>query len=138
MYARLRLERRRAGITVIELIIAISIIAVLMSLLLPAITSARAASRRTQCQNIAVAISAAQIKHAVVKHAWTVCAHLLTLGVALLGFVFFRTPTFAEAVSYLGRLLHWQHDGTRLDSPYIAAAVGAVLLTHLLIRKDEE
>lgn len=75
-------------------------------------------------------------KHVVGKHAWTVCAHLLTLGVALLGFVFFRTPTFAEAMSYLGRLLHWQHGGTRLDSPYIAAAVGAVLLAHLLIRKD--
>jgi len=75
-------------------------------------------------------------KHIAVKIPWTICAHLLTLGVVFVGFVFFRAQTIGDAFLYLKRIAAWDHSGTRLSSPFILSAVGAVLLVHLLVRKD--
>jgi alginate O-acetyltransferase complex protein AlgI len=63
-------------------------------------------------------------------------SHFLTLGVVMLGMVFFRAATFSDATMYLSRLLSWSDSGTRLNSPFILAAIAAVFVVHLLVRKD--
>lgn len=48
---RSRICGRRAGITIVELLVAMSIVGVLAAILLPAVSSAREAARRMQCVN---------------------------------------------------------------------------------------
>jgi len=51
MHCRLRSRCARAGFSLVELLVAIAIIGTLVALLLPAVQSAREASRRTACGN---------------------------------------------------------------------------------------
>lgn len=67
---------------------------------------------------------------------WSVASRVLTLGVVLLGWIFFRAQTWAGAIEYVSRLIAWVSDGTRFLSPYILAAVAAVFLVHLIVPKD--
>jgi prepilin-type N-terminal cleavage/methylation domain-containing protein len=41
----------RAGFSIVELLVVIAVISILMSLMLPAVQSAREAARMTQCKN---------------------------------------------------------------------------------------
>jgi alginate O-acetyltransferase complex protein AlgI len=72
----------------------------------------------------------------VFQMVWTFFSRLLTLGIVLIAWVFFRAQSLANAGSYLGRMLSWSHDGNRWISPYILLAVAAVFFTHLLVNKD--
>jgi alginate O-acetyltransferase complex protein AlgI len=59
-----------------------------------------------------------------------------TLGVVVLGWLFFRADSWSNATEYLARLVTWNGGGIRMLSPYIVAAVAGMVLVHLLIKKD--
>lgn len=74
--------------------------------------------------------------HRIFQIAWVMWSRLLTLGMILLAWIFFRAQSLADAGHYLSRMMLWKHDGIRLVSPYIVLAVLAVFFTHLLVHKD--
>ncbi|MCX7407259.1 MAG: DUF1559 domain-containing protein [Planctomycetales bacterium] len=60
---RARIRQRRAGFTLLELIVVLAIIGLLLALVLPAIQSARESARRTQCRNNLRQIGLAVMNH---------------------------------------------------------------------------
>jgi alginate O-acetyltransferase complex protein AlgI len=63
-------------------------------------------------------------------------SRLLTLGVVVLGWLFFRAESWTDVLQYLARIIVWRSEGTRMVSPYILFAVTATVLSHLIFRKD--
>ena len=68
-------DKERRGFTLIELLVSISIIAVLMSLILPAVNSAREAARRTECLNNVKHVSLAIINATETKKRFPAAAY---------------------------------------------------------------
>ena len=60
----------------------------------------------------------------------------LTLGLVLVGWIFFRAHSWSSAGDYLGRMVGFHHDGIRFISPYILASLLVVFMAHLLVPKD--
>jgi hypothetical protein len=59
----------------------------------------------------------------------------LTLGVVMVGWVFFRAKSWSLAMEYLGGLATWRN-GIRLGSAYILPLTALVFVAHLLVNKD--
>jgi alginate O-acetyltransferase complex protein AlgI len=68
---------------------------------------------------------------------WVPFSHLLTLGVVVVALIFFRAQSISDAMVYLHRTLVFAHDGIRMISPYILSAIAALVLVHVIVKKDD-
>jgi len=67
---------------------------------------------------------------------WTSFSRILTLGIVLVGWIFFRSQTLGDAGRFLWRLFSFQNSGTRFISPQILAALIIVSFAHWYFSKQ--
>jgi type II secretory pathway pseudopilin PulG len=69
------IPKRRSGVTLVELLVVVGVVAILVVLLLPAVQLAREAARKTQCQNhirqIGIAVRAHESVNGVLPAGWS-------------------------------------------------------------------
>jgi alginate O-acetyltransferase complex protein AlgI len=65
-------------------------------------------------------------------------SRMLTLGLVVVGWIFFRTQSFHAAFQMLKGIATFKHSGDRVMSPFILAAIAGVFAAHLFISKDRK
>jgi alginate O-acetyltransferase complex protein AlgI len=70
------------------------------------------------------------------RFVWSCISRFLTLGVVVVGWVFFRAESWDDAIAFVTRLLTWNGIGLRVMSPYIWGYLVVVLVAHLCWDKD--
>jgi alginate O-acetyltransferase complex protein AlgI len=71
----------------------------------------------------------------ILSRVTTLFSRVLTLGVVVFAWVFFRAKSWTIAMEYLGGLVTWR-SGVSLGSVYILPLSALVLLAHLIVNKD--
>jgi prepilin-type N-terminal cleavage/methylation domain-containing protein/prepilin-type processing-associated H-X9-DG protein len=96
------MARIRRGFTLVELLVVIAIIGVLMSLLLPAVQTARESTRRTSCSNNFKQLGVALLNYESARKCLPTGADAKVWDTApTLPQTFFRWSTFAQLTPYL-------------------------------------
>ena len=124
--------QRRTAFTLIELLVVIAIIGVLVSIMLPAIQSAREAARRTQCASNMRQVGLAVIQYCELHHGWfpyTVHEHAASES-----WIYTIAP-FLESLDAIRICPDDQQGKLRLDMKLTSYVMNAYVVDPDLVRK---